>query len=297
MDSSSWRGFPADAPGRRFSRAISILSLTHLPAVQPFHRLARAAAARLLAPRGSRREAVWMGARLGGLTREGIHRLDERYYGGDGPRIDYAGEAHNTRGLFAWEAPAVERFFADRRKLLVMAAGGGREVLALRRMGFEADGYECHPGLAAAATELLARHGHPGPVGVVPRDEAPRTEARYDGVIVGWSAYMLIQGRARRIAFLRGVRDLVGPGAPILLSFFYRDGSAHRHAWIGRTANALRRLLGREAVEEGDILDPNFIHLFTEVEIRDELREGGFDCVFYSTEGTGHAVGRAVEKT
>ncbi|HEX2205486.1 MAG TPA: hypothetical protein VHG91_19400 [Longimicrobium sp.] len=258
-------------------------------------RLARAAAARFLVPRGSRREALWIGARLGVLTREGIHRLDERYYSGDGPQIDYAGDAHNTRGFLPWEGPVVQRFFAGCPRVLVLAAGGGREVLALRKMGIDADGYECHPGLAAFATGLLERHGVPGPVGVVGRDEAPRTGRRYDGVIVGWGAYMLIQGRARRVAFLRDLRALVGPGAPLLLSFFYRDGSRFRHALIGRAANALRRLRGREAIEDGDILAPNFIHLFTEDEVRAELRDGGFECVFYSTEGTGHAVGVAVD--
>ena len=249
----------------------------------------------VLAPRGSRREALWIGARLGALTREQVHALDERYYAAAaaGGHIDYAGDAHNLRGLFAWEAPVVERFFAGRRRILVLAAGGGREVLALRRMGFDADGFECHPALVAAANRLLAREGFAGDMAVVPRDEAPRTEQRYDGVIVGWSAYMLIQGRARRIALLRDLRALAEPGSPLLLSFFYRDGSPFRHDLIARAGNALRSALGREPLEEGDTLAPNFIHLFTQAEVRAELREAGFEPVFYSTEGTGHAVGIA----
>ena len=257
-------------------------------------RLARRGAAALLR-RGSVLEGAWIGARLGVLDREGIHALDERYYaasGGD-THIDYAGEAHNTRGLFAWEAPVVERFFAGRTRILVLAAGGGREVLALRKMGFAADGFECHPGLVAAANALLAKHGFAGDVAVVPRDEAPRVERRYDGVIVGWSAYMLIQGRERRVAFLRDLRALVGLGAPLLVSFFYREGSRFRHGLIERVGNALRAARGRERVEPGDVLAPNFIHLFTEDEVRAELREAGWETVFYSTEGTGHAVGVA----
>lgn len=252
--------------------------------------------ASLVAPRGSLAESVWIGARLGVLDRDGVHRLDERYYAGgkEGEHIDYEGDAHNTRGLFDWEKPVVARWFADRGRVLVLAAGGGREVLALRRLGIAADGFECHPGLVAAANDLLARQGLAGDVRVVPRDAAPETETRYGGVIVGWSAYTLVQGRDSRVAMLRGLRALVEPGSPVLVSFFYRDGSPFRHGVIARLGNALRRLHGAEPLEEGDTLGPNFMHLFTEDEIRAELREGGFDPVFYSTEGTGHAVGVAI---
>jgi hypothetical protein len=267
----------------------SFVSVFDLP-----RRVLRKGAA-VLAPRGSLAESVWIGARLGALDRDGVHRLDERYYAGGkgGEHIDYEGDAHNTRGLFDWEAPVVARWFAGRGRLLVLAVGGGREVLALRKLGIEADGAECHPGLVDAANRLLARHGFAGDVRVVPRDQAPVTQTRYGGVIVGWSAYMLVQGRARRIALLRGLRALVEPGSPVLVSFFFRDGSPFRHGVITRVGNALRRARGREPLEEGDILGPNFIHLFTEAEVRAELREGGFDPVFYSTEGTGHAVGIA----
>ena len=39
---------------------------------------------------------------------------------------------------------------------MVVGGGGGREVLALRRLGYEVDGFECDPGLVACANELLA---------------------------------------------------------------------------------------------------------------------------------------------
>lgn len=230
------------------------------------------------------------------MTPAQVHALDERYYAGGraGEHIDYAGDAHNLRGLFDWEARVIPRFFPPGGALLVLAAGGGREVLALARLGYRVDGYECHPGLVMAARRLLERERVAARVGLVPRDAAPETGRTFDGVIVGWSAYMLVQGRARRVALLRGLRARVGAGAPILLSFFHREGSPFRHGAITRAANALRRLRRAEPVEPGDTLAPNFIHLFTEDEVRGEMRDGGWDPVFYSTEGTGHAVGRAV---
>lgn len=236
-----------------------------------------------------------MGARLGMASRQGLHALDERYYsgGGAGEHIDYAGDAHNRSGLFGWERRMVERFFPPSGRLLVTAAGGGREVLALARMGYAVDGFEPHAGLVDAARRLLAREGVDARIAVSPRDQAPRTDARYDGVIVGWSSYTLTQGRARRIAFLRDLRALARPGAPLLLSFFFRDRSPFRHGVIARVGTALRRIRGGEPVEEGDALAPNFVHLFTEAEIRDELRQAGWEPVFHSIDETGHAVARA----
>jgi len=238
---------------------------------------------------------VVTGVRLGLMSREELHALDERYYSGGkaGEHIDYAGEAHNRSGLAEWERRVLERFFPPRGRLLVMGAGGGREVLALARMGYDVDGFEPHPGLVDFANSLLEREGVSSRVSVSARDETPRSDARYDGVIVGWGAYMLIQGRARRIALLRGLRALAAPGAPVVLSFFYRDpGSPFRHGLIARLGSALRRRRGDEPVEEGDALAPNFVHLFTEAEVRSELAEAGWDPVFHDTFGTGHAVAR-----
>ncbi|HEU4455376.1 MAG TPA: class I SAM-dependent methyltransferase [Longimicrobium sp.] len=239
---------------------------------------------------------VVVGVRLGLMTREQLHALDERYYSGGkgGEHVDYSGDAHNLSGLFDWEQPVIERFFAPGGRLLVMGAGGGREVVALARMGYRVDGCEPHPGLVDYATRLLEREGVDATMSVVPRDTVPRAETRYDGIVVGWGTYMLVQGRARRIALLRELRALAVPGAPVLLSFFYRDaGSPFRHDLIARLGSALRRRRGLEPVEEGDALAPNFIHLFTEEEVRAELREGGWEPVLYDTFGTGHAVGIA----
>lgn len=239
---------------------------------------------------------VVVGVRLGLASRERLHAGDEAYYSGgkDDGHTDYAGDEQNRRGLAEWETRVVSRFFPPRGRLLVMAAGGGREVLALARMGYEVDGYEPHPGLVAFARGFLAREGAAGgrvePIG---RDRAPEGGGPYDGVIVGWSAYTLIQGRATRVRFLRELRKLARPGAPLVVSFFYRDGSPFRHALIARLGTLLRRARGDEPVEEGDALAPNYVHLFHEDEVRAELREGGWEPVFYDTFTTGHAVGVA----
>jgi hypothetical protein len=239
-------------------------------------------------------DATAAGIALGIMDRRHLHALDRLHYG---RASSYQSEAHNLRGLFDWEHEAVDGWFRGCRSLVVVGAGGGREVLALSRMGFEVDGYECNERLVRAAGALLPAQGCPARVLPLPRDASPAPGRAYDGLVAGWSAYMLIPGRAARIGFLRGMAALAAPGAPLLLSFFTRTAGNARWRRIAEVAAPLRRLRRAEPVEEGDDLVPNYVHRFTEEEVRAEMAEGGFELLRFAPEGprpydSGWAVGR-----
>lgn len=230
-------------------------------------------------------DAVQTGLWLGVLGQDALHRVDDVFYAtGSGA---YRTDEHNTRGLFPWEAEAVRAHFGGCRSLLVVGAGGGREVLALADLGFGVDGYECNPALVEYAAGLLARRACPGTVRLLPRDAAPAEGGPYDGIVVGWSAYMLIAGRERRIAFLRALRRLAGEGAPVLLSFWTRPGDSPRTRIVTAVGTPLRRLLRRAPPEPGDDLAPNFVHRFTGAEVAAELSEAGFRPAGFEPQGTG----------
>lgn len=235
-------------------------------------------------------DALLAGFWLGVLDRNVLHKIDERYYS-ESPI--YFDDRYNLRGLTSWETEAVARHFQACRRLLLIGAGGGREVIALSRMGYRVDGAECHPGLVAYANQLLVAQGFTSQIYLVPRDGLPDTDGLYDGIIVGWSAYMLIQGRQHRVAFLRRLRAKARPDAPLLLSFFARQGSERRYRIIAALGNTLRRLRRREQLQLGDALEPNYVHYFTKPELEAELAQGGFALCDYSTRSYGHAVARA----
>jgi len=242
-------------------------------------------------------QAVYEGVWLGLLRRADLHAVDEAFYGRNAA---YHQDAHNLRGLFPWEATALEAFQGCRR-VLVIGAGGGREVLALSRMGYAVEGYECNAALVAYAADFLPRQGCAARIRHLPRDEAPPAGEPFDGIIVGWSAYTLIPGRAHRVALLRRLRPLARPGGPILLSFFTRGEGGARLRISAGVANALRALLRRERAERGDALAPNFVHYFTADEIAAELREAGWDPRRFTPHGSGArdsgwAIGTAPEQ-
>lgn len=240
-------------------------------------------------------DAVWSGFWLGVLDRDDFHAIDDAHYAATDR---YRDDAHSARGLFDWEERALADHFPRDGRLLLLAAGGGRESCALERRGFEVEGHECNPELVQYANEFLARAGVASKVRLLARDEAPAGDEIFDGIIVGWSGYMLIAGRDRRVALLRALRPRVADGAHILVSFFTRTASAPRYRTITTVANVLRRLRRRALIEFGDDLAPNFLHRFAKDEIESELASADFRMIAYEAHGegpfdSGYAVGQA----
>jgi hypothetical protein len=233
--------------------------------------------------------AVFDGVWLGILDRRSHHWVDEMCFR---TWREYSTDAYNLSGLREWEKQAVERHFPPRSRILLIGAGGGREVVALHELGFDVDAYECNPDLVAAANRLLGELEGPE-VRIVGRDEVPEAAEPCDGAVVGWGAYMLVRGKKRRVSMLEGLRRRIMPGGPVLLSFYVRAPAERRFRLSAAVGNVVRLFFGNERVEVGDGLAPNFVHHFTETEIKDELEAAGFELVCFETSEYGHAVGRA----
>jgi cyclopropane fatty-acyl-phospholipid synthase-like methyltransferase len=236
-------------------------------------------------------EAAHTGAWLGLLSPRALHAVDEAFYAGS---RTYLSDAHNLKGLLPWEQAAVREFFPAGGRLLLIGAGGGREVLALARMGYAVVGVECNEALVDYGNELLAREGVDARLAVVPRDRAPETGGPYDGAIVGWGAYMLMMGRPRRVEFLRQLRALLPAGAPVLMSFFTRPEDHPRMRKVHAIASRLRRLTRREPLELGDDLAPTFVHRFTRGELASELEAAGFRLAHFVEETGPYEPGWAI---
>lgn len=135
-----------------------------------YYRSNRLANAALRVLRGAF-DGVWLGI----LNREQLAQIDEVYYD---HAPEYMTESHNTRGLLAWEQAAVDHHFSGVRRIIVTSAGGGREVLALAKAGYEVAGYEPHQDLARFGNRLLKEGGIDGTIATCDRDTWPRRPAR-----------------------------------------------------------------------------------------------------------------------
>src|SRR3990170_6445745 len=71
--------------------------------------------------------ACIIGFWLGILDHEDLHWIDQQYYNDE--RM-YHDEHYNRRGLFSWEREVIDTYFTSCKSILLIGAGGGREVLA-----------------------------------------------------------------------------------------------------------------------------------------------------------------------
>lgn len=235
-------------------------------------------------------EGFWLGClnadELNAVTAE---HFDQSQY--------YASTEHNLSGFFGWEKSVLDRFFRRGARILVAGAGGGREVLALRKAGYDAEGFECSVPLVRASEQIFDRLGESKYVTFCEPDRVPQGPRIYDGLVVGWTVYTHIPTKARRVEFLQALSERALPGSPLLISYFARQSGARDDVLVHRAARFWRFLLrGRkEPLEMGDRISyARFVRSFTRDEVEVELRAAGFKSVHHGAEGDlGYTVGVA----
>lgn len=191
------------------------------------------------------------------------------------------------KGLQPWELDwYASSLPAAPCRVLVTAAGTGREVRELRRLGYSVDAFEPAPGhasriegapdaiIAAASYEDLVR----ATLGDSSSAAAPFVTRRYDAVILGWGSLTHVLERESQHAVLAAC-DALCPTGPILASFWpaavaERRGRAFRGGRrAGRVVARLRRRAGARTVapEPPDDLGFSFNVGFTRRFSREDL--------------------------
>lgn len=95
-------------------------------------------------------ETLHTGVWLGLLDKQAFHQIsNQQYQAWD----SYQDRDYNLSGLQDWEEKAVERSFRDCRSVLLGAAGGGREIIALSRRQIQLDAFECCPRLGEVVND------------------------------------------------------------------------------------------------------------------------------------------------
>jgi|GEM_PF-2431362 len=221
--------------------------------------------------------AVHSGVWVGLLDNEQIKAALFRHYE---DVEQYTTPAHNLHGFIPYEKEMIHEHFIGCRSAIVAAAGGGREMIALAKMGLEVEGFECGHKLVKACQELLTKAGVAARVLEAQPDRVPPGLRKYDCGVVGLGAYAHILGRANRVAFMKDLRVHLSAGAPVFVSTSRRPNGSRYYRLIFSIAKAIRLLRGsREAIEVGDDLLHCFSHYFIESELRAEFQEAGFEMI------------------
>jgi 2-polyprenyl-3-methyl-5-hydroxy-6-metoxy-1,4-benzoquinol methylase len=142
-------------------------------------------------------------------------------------------------GLMGWERTVFEEFLKPADRILIVGAGSGRDLLALRKAGHDVVGVEPSSVPVERAKRLLRDHGFS--VDIVPtrfgRAELPGT---FDVIVFSWLCYSYILGSAERRATLAKARAHLNPNGRIVISYIEVDApQASRGVAVARFSSRL----------------------------------------------------------
>lgn len=246
----------------------------------------------------------------GTLTDAQIEALTVRRYS----RHAYGlAKSRSETPLAPWEQDWFARDLpAAPARLLVLAAGAGRELVALQAQGYTVDA--CEPASASFA-HLAARIGPPG---VALQEDFRAFVARvrsggcasYDAVIIGWGGLSCTAGAVNRIALLDAAAQV--SRGPVLLSFLKRAPDGRSAQIAQQVAQRLHRALGRPVSTDEAALDHSagyalapaghgMLYAFSEAEFQTLLKRAALElqppCDPFSQPGYPHATLRRVHSS
>jgi SAM-dependent methyltransferase len=212
----------------------------------------------------------------------------------DGQAAD--SDAYIASGLMPWEREFYLAFLKPDDRILLIGCGTGRDLLALRELGYRAEGLDVGPWCTARARAVLEARGLPTPVhtGAIETADVP---GPFDVFLFSWFSYSYIPQSAARIDVLRKLRDHLIPGGRVLIT--YEPARTAPRRWPIRLARLVGRLSRSDwRLEYGDVVrlgDPgryfeHYEHRFTPDGLADEVRAAGLTVAFHE----GGEIGRAV---
>ncbi len=220
--------------------------------------------------------------------------INQRIYGAQEAAFYLPGGTYFARGLFDWERCAfTEPPFPRAGRVLLGAAGGGREMLALCKMGFDVVAFEPSE-LCEGARQVAASFPNSVAVQASYEDLIETAERRtgplaahvlgvsFDAVVLGWTSFSNFAASDRADLF-RATRA-IAPKAPLFASFF--PGSAEDGRLDG-VRPFLRRIyawLGAPATRgSGDAFfaRAGFIHFVSKSEVEALARAAGYRVLYY----------------
>jgi len=210
-------------------------------------------------------------------------------------------------GLFPWERRAFDLpIFPRGGRVLIGAAGAGRELVALEERGFSVVAFDpCAPfadaarGVADPARSTVIHADYADLVAAAEGRGGPLAEAvagpPFDAVVLGWGSLSHVLPSSARASLLRAVHTLA-PNALVLTSFAIEVDSSAPPNSKGRVRDALRRVFGALHApgisEAGDhfFLNGGFFAYLGHDEIVRLAWAAGYEVAHYEDSSYPHAI-------
>ncbi|MDF1739417.1 MAG: class I SAM-dependent methyltransferase [Verrucomicrobiales bacterium] len=229
-------------------------------------------------------ESIHSAVFMGVIDDEVLQEYDTYPYG---DWKDAAPVSGDVKGVADWLDAFIASHVTRSSRVLVVGAGGGKELIKLRETGCSVVGIEFDQSLFAETSTMLLRSADGGGITLRHAErfnlESERTD--FDVVIVPRFYTSFVQGRPERVRFLKACSERLKEGGVIAFDYFTRPESETVPASLLFTlqppvANLLRILRGgrKRRIETGDHLDPKvplLHHHYSRANLDIELSEAG----------------------
>ena len=196
-------------------------------------------------------------------------------------------------GLSLAETRFYSRHLRAGDRILLAGSGTGRDLIGLRRLGYEVTGVEPSAEVVEIARQHLDRLGMSAPMltGLI---QTVDLSGPYNVVIFSNGCYSLIQGTAMRVAALRRVAQHLAPDGRILVSYPPRRSQSMLGRWL--TSAAARMSGAGWTPEAGDTFVPDvhtrgaigFQHKFAPFEFAHECEAAGLTLIVDGEDDDGY---------
>lgn len=223
-------------------------------------------------------EAFWLSV----LSKNQHERIiQKRYKGAKHYQLD-----ENTRkGLSPWESKLAVDYVDSSSKIVMIGAGGGREVLALAKLGHDVEAYEADEGMVRYAQRFFEKENMPVKYATLEINRIP--ECRCDVFWFGWGVYTHIIGQTNRIALLKDAKERLNHHGKIVISYWAEKRLPERIDCIDR----ISKRINKRQVEKGEAFRALFWgKYYTKEQIFEEAQKAGLQVDYISEEGYGHAI-------
>ncbi len=193
----------------------------------------------------------------------------------------------NAKGFFDWEQ---ELFYiveskVNNAKVVVIGAGGGREVFALNAKGVCAEGYEADDRMVKFANDFSRKENLNLFFKTIEYNCVPKTKC--DVLWFGWGMYTHIFGRDKRVRILKEAKNNLDEYGLIVISYWNGE---NKRDWLEKL-HRLSKKVGFRKVERGESFrNALWGKYYYKEQIREEALLAGLEVMFISEEGYGRAI-------
>lgn len=223
-------------------------------------------------------EAFWLAV----LSKKSLETLLQKHYE-SGKR--YTNNENTLKGLFTWEKEIANKFTPPQSRIIIIAAGGGREAFALAQRSCIVEAYETDKKMVSYAQSVFKDKNLPVTFSQHEINTIP--SGTCDVFWFGWGVYTHFIGQENRVQLLVEASLRIEENGYIIISYWRETRSIERINKI----QSITQKLKRRKVERGESFrNCMWGKYYTREQIINEATLAQLKVIYISDYEYGHAV-------